>query len=175
MYRYGVGLALVALVAAGCTKEHAGTLPSLSPSPTATATSASPTSSVTTPAQQIATAARTYYAALTQAGATGDTSRLRALVTPTCDCKQGIDYIDQEHRAGHHFTTNYRVDKVQTHDVATAAGSATVTVTYAPSKVVDSRGRTVRAIPGETAAGRDLVFRREGGRWLVTRVVLLGG
>lgn len=175
MYRFGVGLALVALAAAGCTKEHAGALPSVSATPTATATSATPTTTATTPAQQIAAAARAYYAALTRAGATGDTTALRALVAPACDCRQSIDYIDQEHRAGHHFTTAYRVDKVQTHDVANAAGAATVTVTYAPSKVVDAQGRTVRTIPGETAAGRDLVFRREGGRWLVTRVVLLGG
>lgn len=172
MSRPGAAVALVALLAAGCSAEHAGSLP-----PVASPSSATPSATATasTPAAQVEAAARAYFAELTRAGHTGDTRALRALVTPQCGCRDAIGYIEEEHRAGHHFTTDYRVDAVRVHDVSEAGGSATVTVTYAASQVVDAQGRTVRRLPGVTRAGRELGFRREGERWLLTRYVLLGG
>jgi PBP1b-binding outer membrane lipoprotein LpoB len=174
MYRYGVGLALVALVAAGCTKEHAGTLPSLSPSPTSTATSASPTSSATTPAQQIATAARAYFTALEKAGKTGDVNALSALLSTTCDCRQQVTAISTDAQAGRHVTTSYQVESVGPHNVGAAAGSATVTYSSPASRLVDSTGRTIQTFAARTHAGVDLTFRRVGGAWLLDGLVRLG-
>lgn len=171
MYRYGAALALLALASAGCSDEQAGTLPPPSP----VTTSATPSPSPTNLRSEIDAAARAYFAALERAGKTGDVPALRALLAPTCECVKSADYIQSEHAAGHRFTTIYRVEAVSPHDVTPTSGAATVTVTYAASKVVDTSGRTVRTLPGETHAGRELAFAREGGRWLVTRVVLLPG
>lgn len=166
MRRYAV--VLVALLAAGCGSEHAGSLPPLSPAPSVTTATTRP------PEDEVAAAARAYYAALQKAGETGDVTALRALIAPACACKDQIGYIEGEHRAGHRFTTRYTVEGVTTHDVTATSGFATVTITYAASAVVDRAGRVVRALPGRTKAGRDLLFRREGATWRLARLVLVG-
>jgi predicted lipid-binding transport protein (Tim44 family) len=162
MRRYGVALALGATLLAGCSDEHAGSLPSLAPAPPAPS-----------PAD-VAAVARDYYAALEQAGQTGDVARLRALVDPACACADQVGYIEREHRAGHRFTTRYTVDGVTTHDVTAGSAYATVTITYADSAVVDAKGGVVRRLPGKTRAGRDLLFEREGAAWRLARLVVLG-
>jgi predicted lipid-binding transport protein (Tim44 family) len=178
MYRFGLAVALVALLAAGCSDEKAGGLPpitspsSTAPSPTATATA---TKAAATPAAQIEAAARAYYAELTRAGETGDAATLRRMIDPDCECAKTIDYLAEEARKGHRFTTKYRVDGVSTHDVTATAGFATVTLTYAKSAIVDRSGKVVRSLPGQTKVGRDLGFTREGERWVLTQLVLLGG
>ena len=181
MYRYGVALALVALVAAGCSDDKAGGLPPLSSTPSTPVTTSAPataTASATTatsPAQQIEAAARAYYAELTRAGESGDAAKLRTMIDPKCGCAKSLDYLASEARQGHRFTTKYRVEAVKTHDVTADAGFATVTLSYAKSAVVDRSGKVVRSLPGETNAGRDLGFKREGDRWVLTQLVLLGG
>ena len=167
MRRYGVILALLAVAAAGCSKERAGALPA---APATSATQAA------TPdhSAQVEAAARAYYAFLEHAGKTGDVSPLRVVVDPACECFQQVAAIEREAAAGRHFTTHYAVDAVQAHDVTATTGYATVTLTYAASPVVDANGRVVRTLRGETRAGRDLQFRKEGSAWLLTRLVLLG-
>jgi len=169
MRRYGVILALLAVAAAGCSKERAGALPS------APVTSATPVASRTADlSAQVEAAARAYYAYLEHAGRTGDVSPLRAVVDPACECFQQVAAVERETAAGRHLTTHYVVDAVQAHDVTATTGYATVTLTYAASTVVDANGRVVRTLRGETRAGRDLQFRKEGSAWLLTRLVLLG-
>jgi hypothetical protein len=175
MYRYGVGLALVALVAAGCTKEHAGALPSLSATPTPTATTATPTSTATTPAQQIAAAARRYVATLQSAGQTGDTTRLAALLATGCTCRDQVAYIKREAAAGHRITTRYVVESVVPHDASASTGSATLTFSAPASAVVDSSGHTVRTLAALRHAGLEMSFRRTGASWQIVRLDRLGG
>jgi hypothetical protein len=175
MSRYVGMVALVALLALGCSDEHAGGLPPTT-SPTATSTTPSATASASlSPSAMIEAAARAYYLELTHAGSTGRTNTLRAMVGAGCECEKTLEYLRDEVRQGHHFTTVYRVDSVRTHDVTAAAGFATVTISYRASTVVDAQGRVVRKITGKTEVGRDLGFRREGDRWLLTRLVLLDG
>jgi ketosteroid isomerase-like protein len=174
MYRYGVGLALIALVAAGCTKEHAGALPSLSATPTPTGTSSTPTSTATTPAQQIATAARAYFAALESAGKTGDVTTLSALLSPGCECREQVTAIRRDAAAGRHVTTTFTVEEVHTHEVGATAGAAAVTYSSPASRLVDANGKTIRSYAARAHAGLDLTFRKTGGRWLLAHVIGLG-
>ncbi len=164
MRRYGVTLALVALLAGCSAKEHAGTLPSLTTSPT----TSSPT---TAPTDEVAAAARAYYAALENAGRTGDPAPLAALLAPSCDCRKQVDYIRREATAGHRTTTTYTIEAVRPHDVTASAAAATVTYSSPESKVVDTSGRTVRTLSALSHVGYDLALRRDGGRWLVERIV----
>lgn len=166
MRRYGVTLALVALLAGCSGKEHAGSLPSLTTSPTVSAPSP-------TPADEVANAARHYFAVLEAAGKTGNVADLAALIAPSCECREQVDAIRADARAGRHATTVYRLDAVRTHDVTATTGAATVTVSSPASAVVDSAGRTVRSLPALSGVGIDLVFRRGGNAWLVERVVRL--
>jgi hypothetical protein len=170
MYRYGAALALAALVASGCSEEHAGSLPP----PVSVTPSATPTPTPTNPTSEVEAAARAYYDELTAAGKTGDTARLAGMIGAGCECAKTLQYLRGEAAAGHRFTTVYRVDAVTTHDVSAKAGFATVTLTYAPSTIVDGTGHVVRSIPGKTKVGRDLGFTRQGERWVVTRLALLG-
>lgn len=179
MRRFGVVLALLAAAAAGCSKERAGALPTASATPapvtaSPTTTAAPSTSAPATDEAAIEAAARAYYDTLEQAGRTGDVANLMAMMTADCDCRQQVTTIQNEHRAGRRFTTDYVVDAVDVHDVDERTGFATVTITYAESQVVDRSGRVVRTIPGKTKAGRDLRFEKEGTTWRLDRIVLLG-
>jgi hypothetical protein len=175
MRRFGAVLALLAVTAAGCSDDRAGTLPTEAPTTTTTApgttTSASPTA---VPGGEVEAAARAYYAALETGGTTGDVTALRAIVDGACDCTQQITTIEAERKAGRRFTTRYTVDAVTLHDVTATTAWATVTISYAASQVVDASGRVVRKIPGNTRAGRDLLFRKEGTAWRLVHIVLLG-
>jgi hypothetical protein len=166
MRRYGVALALVALLAGCSHDDHAGSLPSLSPSPSTTSVTPSPT-------DDVAAAARAYYAALEKAGQTGDATPLAALLAPSCDCRKQVDYIRREAAAGHHTTTTYAIENVRPHDVTASAAAATVTYSSPASKVLDASGRTVRTLSALSHVGYDLALRLDGGHWLVERIVRL--
>jgi len=166
MRRYGVTAALVALLAGCSGNEHAGSLPTVSPAPTTSSPTPSPT-------DEVAAAARAYYAALEKAGQTGDTTALAALLAQSCDCRKQVDYIRREAAAGHHTTTTYTVEAVRPHDVTASAAAATVTYSSPESKVLDASGRTVRTLSALSHVGYDLALRRDGGSWLVERIVRL--
>ena len=171
MRRYGVILALLAVTAAGCSEERAGSLPSASPMPTTATPSPTPTATVEA---QVEAAARVYFEALERAGLTGDVAGLQAAIHPQCDCRKQIDAIRADAAAGRHATTVYRIEAVSPHDITATSASATVTFSSPASAVVDSAGRTVRSLPALEHAGIDLVFSKSGASWLVRRVIRLG-
>ena len=178
MYRYGMGLALVALLAAGCSDDKAGGLPPLSSAPsTPVVTTATPTATATTaqtPAQQVEVAARAYFAALESAGQTGDVSTLEPLLAPKCDCRRALAAIEADAKAGRHVTTRYVVSEVKAGEVTATAGTAVVTFSSPASKLVDANGKTVRSLPARKDTGAELTFRLAGSKWLLEQVVLLG-
>lgn len=178
MYRYGVALALVALVAAGCSEDKAGGLPPLSSTPSTpvvTSSTPSPTATAaTSPAQQVEAAARSYFAALEKAGQTGDVGGLEPLLGPKCDCRRALAAIQADAKAGRHVTTRYVVSEVKAGEVTATAGTAVVTFSSPASKLVDANGKTVRSLPARKDAGAELTFRLSGSTWLLEQVVLLG-
>jgi len=62
---------------------------------------------------------------------------------------------------------------VRPHDVTASAAAATVTYSSPESKVLDASGRTVRTLSALSHVGYDLALRRDGGSWLVERIVRL--
>lgn len=182
MRRYVPALAAfasVVVVAAGCSDEQAGSLPPPLPPVSATASgSQSPSASAAptgTPEAQIEQAVRAYFAALADAAQTGDPRRLEKLLSPTCKCRQQIDYVKREAAAGHTATTTYEVESIEPSDVTATGGTATVTYSSPKSVVVARSGQKVRTVEALNHVGMVMVFRRAGSTWLIERLVNLGG
>jgi hypothetical protein len=174
MYRYGAVLALAALVAVGCSDEHAGSLPTLSPTPTTTSLSPTPTPTASL-ADEASRAVRTYFATLASAGQAGDTTALERLVAAGCTCRDQVSYIKREAAAGHRITTTYVLESVRAHDLTAAGGSVTVTFSSPASKVVDAKGATVRTLGALRHVGMEISLRRDpDSSWVVVRIVRLG-
>src|ERR1044071_3727216 len=79
---------LAALAVSGCSRPHAGTLASATPSPMS----------------PVVSTVRSYYAALERAAhAPGSfTDDLARLIDPACSCRQVIDVLREEARRGRH-------------------------------------------------------------------------
>ena len=167
---------LLAALAAGCGGDDtAGTLPSPLASTTTAPAPATPTPTRSaSPEAQIEQAARAYYAALADAGQTGDVRVLERLLAKSCACRKQVDHIRSEARAGRTTTTTYQVESVEPHDVTATGGAAVVTFSSPESVVVDRSGRKVKTLPALKHVGVDLFFRRVGSTWVIERVVRLG-
>ncbi len=175
MYRFGLAVALVALLAAGCSDEKAGGLPPItSPSSTAPSpTSASPTATAS-PRQEVEAAVRRYFAVLAEAGQSGDVSALDPLLGDKCTCREQVNYIKSEAAKGNRITTEYTVDAVRADDVSGSAAVVTATFSAPASAVVDSKGKVVRRLDALKRIGVEMGLRRVGERWVIERVVRLG-
>jgi hypothetical protein len=111
---------------------------------------------------------------LTAAGHSGDTRALSRLLDPKCTCREQLEYVASEARQGHRITTVYQVEAVHPHDVTATSAGAAVTFSAPASKVVDSAGRTVRALTAVHHVGFEMSLRLSGATWVVVRVVRLG-
>jgi hypothetical protein len=157
------------LVTGACSEEHAGTLPTQSPSvPSATATpSASPTVSAT---DALVAAARTYYAVLEDAGkrpASG-AARVDALIDHGCACRRVVDFLRDTSRAGRRIERPVRVLDPRATSTA-SGGTVFLTLDQLAGRVVDAKGRVVeRLAPSRVRVVID--FRRTGNRFLVTQI-----
>lgn len=172
--RTGVALAALATVlAAGCSEEHAGSLPATSApvSPVATTVTAS-----ATPAEPRAVAAvRTFYAVLEAASRepSAGAARVAALLTPGCACRRIVDFLREQAHQHHALIRPVQVERAS---VATDAGdTATVFLTLAEGagSVLDAQGRTVEKLaPKTTALVIDLVVT--DGRYLIAQISTRG-
>ncbi|HEU0129460.1 MAG TPA: hypothetical protein VFQ85_00530 [Mycobacteriales bacterium] len=176
MSRPAATLALVALLAAGCSHgEKAGSLPSVSPAPVTTTAAATPSATATAGPDAITTAVRRYFATVAEAGRTGDVAALNLLIAPRCTCRAQLEYLRREAAAGHRLTTLYTVEAVRPHDVTATTAGATVTFSTTAGSVVDRSGAVVRAIPALRHVGVELGLQRVGQTWLLARVAKVGG
>jgi hypothetical protein len=177
MRRYVTALVLVAAVAAtGCGSDEAGSLPpTLPPVATSVTPVATASASAASAAAAIETAARAYFAALADAGQTGDPRRLEKLLAPGCECRKQADYVRREYAAGRTATTTYEVESVKPEDVTADGGTAAVTYSSPRSVVVARSGEKVRTLPALNHVGMAMFFRRVGSTWLIERLVELGG
>ena len=167
MRRYGVILALLAVAAAGCSRDRAGALPSTSPAPSAPTATTAPTVE-----ERLVAAAREYFALLERAGR-GDVAALDPRVASRCSCRQQVDFLRNETAAGRRVTTTYAVESVDATATSDAGGTAAVTFSTAASQVLDASGREVRAIPAVAHAGLELTFRLTADSWVLERAVRL--
>jgi predicted lipid-binding transport protein (Tim44 family) len=164
-----VGLALVA----GCTDDpKPGTLKT--PTATPTSTTASPTP--TTPEAQIEAAVRAYYAELTRAAQTNDTSKLQELTSRACPCYRPVTVIEAGAKRGE--TTpeaSWSVESLRVHDVD--GRSAVVDVKYGVTAydVLDKDGDVVGSVPARQNHYDLSMVQNRDGHWIIANVFDLAG
>ena len=163
-----VSLALVS----GCTDDpKPGTLKT--PTATPTSTTASPTP--TTPEAQIEAAVRAYYAELTKAAQTNDTSKLAPMVTPGCPCYGAVRGINKARAAGR--TTpdaSWTINSLRVHDVENGTGLAEVEYTVSSYEVLNAKGNVVADYP-ETQSHVDLSLVQNDQAWIIGNLFDLEG
>ena len=163
---------ILCLAVASCTDEpDPGTIKS--PSPTPTSSSASPTPS--TPEAQIEAAVRAYYAELTRAAQTNDTSQLATMVTRGCPCHGAVRAINRAKSAGR--TTPdaaWSVDSVRVHDIDGETGLADVEYTVSAYDVLNAKGKIIADYPEEKSRV-DLSLVASDGKWIIGNLFDLEG
>jgi hypothetical protein len=165
--------ALVAgVLVAGCSDpDQPGTVPRTSPTPT----SSSPSPTPTTVEAQVEAAVRTYYAELTKASSTNDTSTLKTLVARSCPCYRPISVIDRGAAKGERAPdAAWRLRSVRVHDIAGKTAAAEVKYHVTAYDVVDSSGRVLTHIKAdESHFDLSLVESAEG--WIISNVFDMEG
>jgi hypothetical protein len=163
-----LGLALVA----GCTDDpKPGTVGT--PTPTPVSSSASPTPS--TPEAQIEAAVRAYYAELTKAAQTLDTTELAKRSTKGCPCYGVVRGIDEIRRKGKSTPdAAWTVRSIHVHDVDANSGIAKVEYEISAYDVLDSDGSVERSFPRQIERV-DLSFARGSSGWIIGNLFDLKG
>jgi hypothetical protein len=170
--RWAAGLLVAAVVLAGCSDpDEPGTVPRTTPTPTTSRPSPSPTSTE----DQVEAAVRTYYAELTKAAQTQETTQLKALVDKNCPCYGTAETIDETAAQGR--TTPkaaWTVRRVRVHDVVGQTAAAEVKYGVNAHDVLDASGERVRRLPARSRhVDLSLVF--DGHNWILTNVFNLAG
>ncbi len=177
----GVVVLLAAAVLGACSDPppagRVGSQRSTSTATTSPSMSDSPSMSPTTltPEQEVEAAVRAYYAELTRAAQTNDTSRLKKLVHKNCPCYRAVTVIEDGARRGERTPDlEWRLQTVKVHDVVSSSAAAEVRFRVSDYKVIDGAGRTVERFPA-TNAHLDLSLTEQQKVWVVSNVFDLGG
>jgi hypothetical protein len=170
--RWAAGALVAAVVLAGCSDpDQPGTVPRTTPTPTTSSPSPSPTST----ADQVEAAVRTYYAELTKAAQTLETTDLKSLVDKNCPCYGSAQSIDETAEQGQ--TTpeaEWKVRRVQVHDLIGKTAAAEVNYDVSAYEVLNSAGQRVRRFPARKGHV-DLSLVLNGEKWILTNVFNLAG
>jgi hypothetical protein len=118
--------------------------------------------------------ARAYIADFNIALATGDTTKIEALTSPTCGCRQLVNTINQMAAQGQRY--DGVVFTVKSIDVTYLAAGASGDVKFSISagRVVDAAGNEVRGSLPTPNQENDLFMVTSNGRWTVEQSYLLG-
>jgi hypothetical protein len=157
--------------------------PTISGTPTSAASgtptsAANVTASPPTAADVIATnvrdTAQEYIADFNIALATGDTTKIEALTSPTCGCRQLVNTINQMSAQGQRY--DGVVFTIKSIDVTYLAAGAAGDVKFSISagRVVDAAGNEVRGSSPTPNQENDLFMVNTNGRWTVAQSYLLG-
>jgi hypothetical protein len=159
------------LAAAGlCACSGSDPQPStLSPSPSPSTSNASPSPSATTPEQQIEAAVRTYYAELTKAAQTQDTSVLATLSTRGCPCFNVVRGIRDARSQGQTSPdASWTVSTVKVSQVKSRTASAEVEYTVSPYDVLKRDGSVQRHFDQQTGhVALSMVRGSDSGPWII--------
>lgn len=164
-----VSLALVA----GCTDDpKPGTLKS----PTATPTSSTASPTPTTPEAQIEAAVRAYYAELTRAAQTNDTSKLKKMTSRACPCYRPVTVIEAGAKRGE--TTpeaSWSVQSLRVHDLQGRSAVAEVKYGVTGYDVLDKDGDVIGSVPARKNHYDLSVVETSDGQWIIANVFDLAG
>jgi hypothetical protein len=167
-------LVLAALVSApgivGCT----GSDPQPATISTPPTTPAASTPTATSPAQQVEAAVRAYYAELTHAAQTNETSVLKTLTTQGCPCYRSVGVITKNVAQGE--TTpdaRFRVTFIKVHDLQATDAAAEVRTHGSAYDVM--RGSKVVDHVDATKSHLDLsLVKSSDGKWIIGNEFNLG-
>ena len=148
--------------------EQPGTLPTRSQSLTPASTSASPD----TPEEQVEAAVRAYYAELTRAAQTKDTSRLREMTTNGCPCRRPARIIDGFAKRGWSAPdAEFAVTLINVRDADSRQAVVEVKTADAPYSVVDRSGEVVDRIQSRTTHVDLSLISTTTGSWVIANEV----
>lgn len=170
--RWAAGALVAAVVLGGCSDpDQPGTVPTTRPTPTTSTPSPSPKSTE----DQVEAAVRTYYAELTKASSTNDTTRLKTLVARACPCYQPIAVIDNGAAKGERAPdAAWRLRGVRVHDIAGKTAAAEVKYHVTAYDVLDASGGVLTHIKAsDSHLDLSLVESTEG--WIISNVFDLEG
>jgi hypothetical protein len=164
-----LGVAVLLLAAAACSDDppQAGAVKT----PTPSAQSSTPTPTETPVEQQVEAAVRAYYAELTRAAQTNDTSTLKTMVAVGCPCYRAIRVIDGDRKRGE--TTPdaiFQLVSVQVHDVIASSASAETRTRDSAYRVLDRTGAVIDRIDAARTHLDLALIRNADGQWKVTNL-----
>jgi hypothetical protein len=166
-------VAVLLLAAAACSDDPppAGAVKT----PTPSVQSSTPTPTETPVEQQVEAAVRAYYAELTRAIQTGNTSRLKIMLLNNCPCYGSVRSIDRL-AVKNQRAPGARIDVVglKAHDIIAHSASAEVSYNVSAYDLV-SRGGGVQSHIGARRDHVDLSLILRGDQWLIANVFNLGG
>jgi dihydropteroate synthase len=160
------------LVGAACSDPP----PAANPPKVSTAGSAtrSATPTPTTPEQEVEAAVRAYYAELTRAAQTNDTTRLKQMIDRNCPCYGTVRALEAATSRGERTPdVEIRLRSVSVHDVIEGTSAAEVLYEVNSYNLLGSDGEVLNRVPAR-ADHVDLSLIRTASRWIVANTVNLG-
>ena len=165
-------MVLALLVACSSEPDQPGTLPP--ETPTASSSSASPTPA--TQEQEVEAAVRDYYAELTRAAQTNDTSFLKTMSTEGCPCNRPVRVIEKNGRKGRSAPdASFQVASVRVHDLEDRLALAEVRTVEAAYRVFGADNQVVGRVPARKHFLDLTLVKNDAGRWLINNEFNLGG
>jgi hypothetical protein len=166
-------VAVLVLGAAGCSDAPAkpGTIKSSTPSVEAS----SPTPTAMPAEQQVEAAVRAYYAELTHAAQTNDTSDLKRMLAENCPCFRAVRVIEAGVGRGE-ITPDaaWALDAVRVHDVTGSAAVAEVRYRVNAYDVLGRDGTVIDHV-ARRVNHFDISLVESQGHWIVANVFDLEG
>ena len=168
-----LGIAVLLLAATACSGDPppAGAVDT----PTPSVQSSTPSPTPTPVEQQVEAAVRAYYAELTRAAQTNDTSVLKKMLRKTCPCYRAVRVIEAGARQGESTPdAKWTLKSVRVHDITGMAAVAEVNYQVSAYDVVDKSGVVIDHI-GSRSSHLDLSLIQSGTPWVVANIFDLEG
>jgi len=137
--------------------------------------SSTPTPTATPVEQQVEAAVRAYYAELTRAAQTNDTSTLKTMLMKSCPCHNVVRILEHNTQVGR--TTPdaaFSLHSVKVHDITVKAASAEVRYDVSGYDVLRRDGSAKKDVAAQSSH-LDLSLLEVGQAWLVANVFDLEG
>jgi hypothetical protein len=143
--------------------------------PTVQTSTPTPTPTVTPVDQQIAAAVRAYYAELTHAAQTNDTSKLKTMLMKSCPCFNAVRILDHNNQIGRSTPdAAFSLRSVKVHDITGKAAAAEVRYDVSGYDVLTRNG-TVKSHIKAQSSHLDLSLIDVDQAWQVANIFDLEG
>jgi hypothetical protein len=148
--------------------------PTSSGTPTSVASTSLPPTSADLIATHVRATARAFIDDFNIAMATGDTTLIEALTSPTCGCRKLVNIIKQHSAKGERY--DGAVFTLKSIDVTFLAAGASGEIKFSQSagRILDAAGKAVDTWDATSDGDNDLLIVNTNGRWIVQQSYLLG-